>query len=230
MIINYLTESTSSSSTFTQKDKEFIRQNLYYDISQIISKDAANKDPYVQALKNRFLYWINAYTQNHITFDKIDFWATYLQEDNMLIKDSTLDLLNFDQISINFTIGTDQYKRNRVDIDTVAAAFHNYTRQEYGEYQVKTDVATIKWNSNEHTFGSWISIDYETFDNVSKVIASIPWTSINQELAERANIDITRKELGPIVTEAFLKSSVSEKIYKELSPIIDDFFMNILDE
>jgi hypothetical protein len=62
----------------------------------------------------------------------------------MLIKDSTLDLLNFDQISINFTIGTDQYKRNRVDIDTVAAAFHNYTKQEYGEYQVKTDVATIK--------------------------------------------------------------------------------------
>jgi hypothetical protein len=73
MIINYLTESTTSSSTFTQKDKEFIRQNLYYDIPQIISKDAANKDLYVQALKNRFLYWINAYTQNHITFDKIDF-------------------------------------------------------------------------------------------------------------------------------------------------------------
>lgn len=230
MIINYLTESTNASSRFTQKEKEYIRDCLSLDVPHIISQEAVNKDPYIKQLKTRLEYWLNSYSKKHINFDSCEVWAKYRYEDSMFIYPHDLICSNFDSFGINFITGLAEYERNKNVFDSLEKHFCDYAQEKYGDYSIDTDLLSLYCDHNFSTFGFCIFLDYNAQKDVPCEIARIPWTDINPELAHRDSIDITRKEIGPVLTEGFLKSGTTKNLYERASAILDDFFLYTLDE
>lgn len=199
--------------------KKHIVHSLFLDWRKLRFNDLLNKDPYLVKWKKSLLYWLNAFGIKINNFSDAFVCTGYNSSNKLKIRDNTLDFTMPTDLHIEFAIRGNDFTSNKELLERLSHYFYIFLGEDYVLNLFDTYLFSIY--AFDHYFT--ISVSYYP-SGYRKAIGSIPWEKIGQ--ASQPDYRI----ITSLFEDALSKTDAFENIYNKLRPIIDKFFLPILDE